>query len=420
MSSSAGQKATTDSSIFVYSVRRLIVPCLLSNAASGLDDPRIFRRMLYIITCLWSDYRKSLKVEIAVLMDYFLIRVIGMGPQIFSGRKSRFDQQIDVLTEVVRWFESPNDILELFMNYDADEKSDWKTCKQMCSAVCTLAEQCGEVMFERSSHANLDSANVGAIGVRRHLSRTRGAARTIHDQAINVICHLVSSSLKRDNITMFLPFVRELIALIFLRVYSLQARCLKNVCWHIYIHQGENNNTETNEYSRAPWAKDKSFPSILSTPPRLTNEKPKVDNQGKVENKALIPRAAVPSSAKAENEKKQGNPLISRALVVYRDPHGQLPDDSAAAKALDIAFQIVVERGLKRALDYLIACNVLTPSARDVASFLRLHRERIDPAILGKFLGEGHRSEEDYWHLIRYHYVRATSFVDMGVEQGCV
>jgi len=85
-----------------------------------------------------------------------------------------------------------------------------------------------------------------------------------------------------------------------------------------------------------------------------------------------------------------------------------------------VAFDIMRTKSLKRAVEYLIACNILTPSPRDVASFLRLHQSKIDPSALGEYLGEGGIDGRDveYWNLIRFNYVRAISFVGMNVEQG--
>merc|ERR1711865_646531 len=76
--------------------------------------------------------------------------------------------------------------------------------------------------------------------------------------------------------------------------------------------------------------------------------------------------------------------------------------------------------GLNKAIDYLIACNVLQYSPRDISSFLRIHREDLDSSDLGKYLGEGGSdpAEADFWNLIRFNYIRAISFIGMNVEEG--
>ena len=77
-------------------------------------------------------------------------------------------------------------------------------------------------------------------------------------------------------------------------------------------------------------------------------------------------------------------------------------------------------KSLKKALDFLIACNILTPSPRDIASFLRLYQARIDTSMLGDYLGDGGKDgdEVEHYNLIRFHYTCAISFVGMNVEQG--
>ena len=68
----------------------------------------------------------------------------------------------------------------------------------------------------------------------------------------------------------------------------------------------------------------------------------------------------------------------------------------------------------------MIACNTLTPSPRDIANFLRIHKDRLDPIDLGLYLSETGVSgaEVDYWNSIRYLFVRPISFIGMSVEEG--
>ena len=87
---------------------------------------------------------------------------------------------------------------------------------------------------------------------------------------------------------------------------------------------------------------------------------------------------------------------------------------------LRIAFDIAREKNLKKAIEYLIACNVVTLSPPDIASFLRIHRANLKPSSLGSYLGEGgtSKAEIDHWNLIRFSFIRAISFVGMNIEQG--
>jgi len=88
-------------------------------------------------------------------------------------------------------------------------------------------------------------------------------------------------------------------------------------------------------------------------------------------------------------------------------------------ESLDVAFELIATKGLKKGMDYLIACHLLTPSPRHISSFLRIHQSSIDPGMLGEYLGEGgiDGTDKDFWNLIRFNFARATSFVGMNIEQ---
>jgi len=71
-----------NSSLFAYTLRRILVHSLLQNLPSGLDDARVFRRLLGVVTGLWTQFRRYLKVEIVVLVEYFMLRILRLGPQV--------------------------------------------------------------------------------------------------------------------------------------------------------------------------------------------------------------------------------------------------------------------------------------------------------------------------------------------------
>ena len=89
-------------------------------------------------------------------------------------------------------------------------------------------------------------------------------------------------------------------------------------------------------------------------------------------------------------------------------------------KSIEVAIDIANKKTLKKAVEYLIACNVLPPTPRDIATFLRIHKEKFDPSALGLYLGESGvgGSELEYWNAIRLAFVRPISFVGMNVDQG--
>jgi len=136
----------------------------------------------------------------------------------------------------------------------------------------------------------------------------------------------------------------------------------------------------------------------MSTPPRQTPVSRKIISPNK------SPRRDDASVVSFADDSTKGDPQFSQ----------QVED------ILNVAFEIVETKSLKKSLDYLIACNFLTPSARDIASFLRLHQSKIDAVILGDYLGDGGKDVDDaeHFNLIRFNYISAISFVGMNVERG--
>ena len=63
---------------------------------------------------------------------------------------------------------------------------------------------------------------------------------------------------------------------------------------------------------------------------------------------------------------------------------------------------------------------MLTASPREISSFLRIHCGDLDPAALGRYLGEGgsDHAEAEFWNQIRFNFIRAISFVGMSVVEG--
>ena len=121
-----------------YCIRRLVVSCLLSNTSSGLENRRIFRRVVRIVSELWCHpyYRHNLKLELGVLIEHFFIKILRLGPQVLPPRRlkelsarlrgrqsdsplleefssSLLSHQLDVLTEIKCWFSAdPKDVLD--------------------------------------------------------------------------------------------------------------------------------------------------------------------------------------------------------------------------------------------------------------------------------------------------------------------
>lgn len=237
------QKDDAAFATMAYAVRRLVVTCLLSNTSSGLENRRVFRRVARIVSELWchSYYRYNLKLELGVLIEQFFVKMLRLGPQVLPPKRLKdiakrlsghgsdsplleeFDtsllaQQLDVLTEVKRWFSSdPKDVLELFLNFDIVDVSGksnvpmlpgsyWKITQRLCESLCTLAEEAGDIVSETiratqmsgagdgggtaSSAAALSSAVVAGADF-AEMAEMREGARLIQEKAFEAISQVV-------------------------------------------------------------------------------------------------------------------------------------------------------------------------------------------------------------------------------------
>lgn len=57
-------------------VRRLVVSVVLANTSDALLDMRCFRQTLRVVSELWRGFRSHCKVELAVLLDGFLLKTL--------------------------------------------------------------------------------------------------------------------------------------------------------------------------------------------------------------------------------------------------------------------------------------------------------------------------------------------------------
>ena len=550
-SSSASPSVTT----MAYAIRRIVVPCLLSNTGSGLENGRVFRRMLRIVSELWISpyYRRHLKMELGVLIEHFVLKILRLGPQVLppqrlsdlggglsrvGGRYSNkgnlsssleeytsslLSQQIDVLTEVRRWFSSePTDILELFLNYDMADHLDagneglagvsrWKIVHQLCEGLCTLAEQCGDIISEqtRAARAVSSLSRTGDViqpGNGRgdanvaEMTHVREGARMLQEKSFQAIAEIMKSFMECAAAASGNSYHRLLshpppISLSPISSERQRSRKKKEDIDDIsftsnvskdskdkYSSGDKKDGDEGNVATMSP--RRRHLPSIVSSSPKRTAnsedggiveywqtsiaERRRVtsvsvghgDGRGKVSHmermaspdihirvvsgttkSSLVKKAEGSNSFRSSSLREdidavKVNIADSRIKVGVMSPPSCIDTTAettiheSAVKSsqynqkmeenLSVAFEIVKSKSLKKGIEYLVACNLLTPSPRDIASFLRIHQAKLDPEDLGEYLGEGGRDGADveYWNLIRFNYVRAISFVGMNVEQG--
>lgn len=423
---------------FAFCVRRLVVPCLLSNTRDSLHDPRIFKRIIRIIGTLWCSplYRSHLKLELGILLDHFVLKILRLGPQILLKRSKGvpflFAQQLEVMVQMKDWFcTNSKTMMELFLNFDTEYGSSsvggkmelfsgikWNICQEICSCLCNISEKAGEFLENQiresqsmtaSSEDNKDRTNIihgmdGMMLARESAQRLQSAAILATTQVVQCLAKSAASS---------------------------RGQKFKNSIdhWILPERNFEMFDSSLNSFSSSfetENTKDESTQDSLMKQKDLKEPSPSAQNPSIVrywkkqikKHKGSETSSCSESNLEYMSSESQSTSSPSNSSECQRS----VEEDEIPMKddPLRIAFDIAREKNLKKAIEYLIACNVVTLSPPDIASFLRIHRANLKPSSLGSYLGEGgtSKAEIDHWNLIRFSFIRAISFVGMNIEQG--
>lgn len=66
----------SSSKIFGYLIRRMVVSCILANATESVKVHRLFCKVLRLINVLWKIWRTHVRMEFALLSEFFVVRVL--------------------------------------------------------------------------------------------------------------------------------------------------------------------------------------------------------------------------------------------------------------------------------------------------------------------------------------------------------
>jgi hypothetical protein len=434
--SSSGSRSV---STFAFCVRRLVVPCLIFNTKEALEDSRIYRRVLRIFGVLWClpVYRNNMKLEIGILFEHFVLKILQLGPQFASkANKSKgfspslLEQQIDLMKELKTWFSGDSrDLLELYINFDTDTSSQvvsgpiellsgiqWNLFQRLNASLCSIVEQCGEFIGNQIEHSQSMSSTKGeAERAEPEEGESdvilQAAAQRLRKSALEAIAQLVKS-LAQSAAKSAGPKFSTL----------LETWTIRNEPSHLDMEDGASVTSGTSAESQ----KDHDSEGEENEVPGLESPRPLIDRHSIVgywQRAIVTERQRPPPEPVLKVEIANNNAASRQGSSPVYSRIARVPDGEVASGKIDhlgIAFDIAEKKGLKKAIDYLIACNVLTPSPRDIASFLRIHKADLSKTALGRYLGEGglNRSETEYWNFLRFNYIRAISFAGLNVEQG--
>jgi len=402
----------------VYAIRRLVPTLLLSNTSAAIEDCRVYRRVLRIISQLWCNplYRRNMRNELAVLIENFVLKVICLGPQVRDSRDdgsisksdmpSLFYQQLDVLDELKRWFSNPKDTIDLFVNYNNqgdDMLLPLTYCKLMnkiCEALSNLTEQCGTIICE-GQVSSINGEN----------SSPRRSASVNHSENDSVMNVRESAQCLREKAFGALTAIAKSI--------------MDCVATQQELNDRQSDVADAMNDSDMDESLERNISLGIGLSPKLSPIKPAksfeddniVDYWQKIEKRKttlLQPLLRPPSYDLA-------SPISFGINNSMSEEGGRQLSQTSTSKqeSYDKAFEIIAGESLKKGIDYLIASRLLTSSERHISAFLRIHQSSIDDGILGEYLGEGgvDGDDIDFFNLIRFNFTRATSFVGMNIEQ---
>ncbi|KAL7563343.1 hypothetical protein ACA910_014187 [Epithemia clementina (nom. ined.)] len=380
----SGRPFSTDT--LAYAVRRMVVPCLLSNTRAALLDKDIFRRVLRIVSELWRSpiNRSHCKAELGVLIDHFCVHFLLLGPRLKPDSRYRlafgentvslYGHQLEILRQLKSLFHAdPKDVILMFLNYDTDLATDasgslqpmpgtrWKLFQRLCSAISLITEQCGEVIAQQ---------------IEEHRAKLHSIEDGPPEPDPEDLSNAEKGALRES--------ARKL------RTASLE--CIAAIVRALAICSG----VSTGHQFATMFVSWGDVDLSAETLKILTN------GLGNANDLQMV---------SADNE--------SNKQIVPFDASSKATLEGSAVYTLDVAVGIAVKKGLKKAVDYLVACGALTPAPRAIATYLRLHKDRFDPAELGRYLGETgvDAIEKEYWNSIRHSFVRAISFLGMNLDE---
>lgn len=362
-------------------------PSSTANTGSALPtyfcfrSHRVFSQLLQVISSLWRYWRGHIRMEFAVLVDQMIIGVLQASPFRIPPI-----YQLLVLQEVGSWFEQPYLLLEMFVNYDLDERfvSHWNIFSYLVRAVCAIARRTSIKIstsawnWRPTQSASGNSSNPNGSGWDTYaiLAADPGLP-FVSPREVNI--HALEQVSKIARTVMDATGHAHLIT----RDWKMRSRSLgAGGGWTEDEADSENadNLSHTKEDSN-------TSNTIATNTANIAN----IANTTNT-NSSSLAAASVRSRRAAHEEAEE---LIQEAVRLYK-----------------------AKKSLKKAIDYLVSKKFIASNPQEVASFLRIYQYLFDPSALGDFLSEGGVTprEVEYWSQIRYRYIRAISFVEMEVE----
>ncbi|KAL3674688.1 hypothetical protein V7S43_000628 [Phytophthora oleae] len=151
--------------VFGQVVRRFVLSTLNSIVLTWVPD--VFRANLTLVSTLWNHYRRYLKVELALMFEHVLLRILR------ATAPCAKNHQMEIMHEMTNWLQLPHNVVEIFLNFDLDRIQQWKIFEHLCSTLGSIGE---------ASAGHLSNADEGD-----------DSALELQSQAINTILAMARS-----------------------------------------------------------------------------------------------------------------------------------------------------------------------------------------------------------------------------------
>jgi hypothetical protein len=415
--SHAGEKMNT-SKVNGYQIRRLVVPCILNNISFALREPRVFTKIMKLISCLWITWRVHLRIEFANLCEQLCIRILQA-----SVIKVRPIYQMVLLNEMEIWLGQPQLMLEMFVNFDMDNKfvSHWNIFTHLIRAMCTISKRPDNVIGINGPKQNGQDQNEGQQGIVLNHSVS---VREVNMKSMEEVAHVAKTLMDATGHA-------------FLMTQDMHFRTRS-------VTMSGGWEQEEDEEENVGGTGIDTLTSTVSVASLLTEDEssmlsPTASSVASVETPALLsPGSGATPSTDLRSRTETGSPApYAVTRLISQGEHTNSGEFQAKAKRrmsnvshmkqqhqkaeelVSEAVRLYEQSGsLKKALAYLIKKNFIANTPQEIAGFLRVYKNSFDPSAIGDYLGEGGVSpaEQEYWSQIRYRYVRAISFVEMELE----
>jgi hypothetical protein len=344
------------SKVMGYQIRRVVIPCLMFNTTYALCDHRIFSKLLKVITALWKNWRRHIRIEFAIICEQIVFKVLQA-----TVIQIRPIYQMIVVQEVENWFDQPHILIEMFVNYDMDRKfvSHWNTFSYLVRSLCAIGRRLSLVT------GAWDWKPGGANSHQEENNKVVVTVRDVHLQALHEVSRMAKTLMDASGH-----------AFLIMQDLEFRNRSLgENAGW---IEDEETTNkTAEEEADRAEVASNADS--------ECSGQKKRVSSGRNRAGSIRLRRAA----------HQESEEMIKQAIKIYNE-----------------------KDSLKKAVLYLLSKGFMPDTPQEIANFLRVYKNSFDPAAIGDFLGEGGVTphEEEYWSQIRFRYTRAVSFVEMEIE----